>query len=281
MTDLGPLERGKGGRLIWTEAHDAAIRHVYRPDRAFGEVKKLARHWGIGATTLTFRAKALGVRVEQYTYRMTEQQQNRIRAVYEQRKPSGNKILALEMGVPPRVISREAAKMGLPSLLPTTRGQNRQWRDDIELHIVRRNLHESIPRIRQILARKGYQRTYSQIRSVIARKRTAGIWPAFSEAQEAADLLIVAQISAGLGASVGVVQQWIQRGLLRAQSGVRARWLVKRKDLRAFMYQYRAHWRPYLRAADQDFLLDVLDPSTDAVKDEDHSFDKRKNTIEP
>lgn len=259
----------RDGKILWTDAHDAAIRHLYRPDRRHGEVAKIIAAWGVTKGALVRRAREIGVTVERYRFRLTEEQKARIREVYETRQPAGNKILAYEFNVPTKVISREAAKMGMPSLLPLTRGADRPWNDDIEVRIVRNHLTMPTNCIRQVLAKKGYLRTHDQIRSLIARKRASGAWPNRADGFEQVDLLTVAQITEGLAVTEKIVKGWIQRGMLRARTGTKHQHVIKRKDLRKFLFEYRAHWRQYASRADIDFLLDVLDASTKDVTDPD------------
>mgnify|MGYP000985314190 CR=1 FL=1 len=269
MSTIHPPERGRYGKILWTDAHDAAIKHLYRPDRKHGEVAALAASWGVESGALVNRAREIGVTVEKYMFRLTEEQKARIREVYEKRQPAGNKILAYEFGIPARVISREAAKLGVPSLLSSTRGADRAWRDDIEVRIVRNHLTMPINKIRQALAKKGYFRTHDQVRSLIMRKRASGAWPNRVDGFDEVDLLTIEQITTGLSVAENVVKSWIQRKMLRSRHGLRQQTVIKRKDLRRFLFEYRAHWRQYASRADIDFLLDVLDASTKDVTDPD------------
>lgn len=269
MSTIPPPERGRYGKILWTDAHDAVIRHLYRPDRKHGEVAELVAAWKVENGALIKRAREIGVTVEKYMFRLTDEQKARIREVYEKRQPAGNKILAYEFGVPARVISREAAKLGLPSLLSRTRGADRPWNDDIEMRIVRNHLTMPTNYIRQVLAKKGYLRTHDQIRSLIARKRASGAWPNRADGFEQVDLLTVAQITEGLAVTEKIVKGWIHRGMLRAQYGTRQQHVIKRRDLRKFLFEYRAHWRQYASRADIDFLLDVLDTSAKDVTQHD------------
>lgn len=261
MSTIPPPERGRYGKILWTDAHDAVIRHLYRPDRKHGEVAELVAAWKVENGALIKRAREIGVTVEKYMFRLTDEQKARIREVYEKRQPAGNKILAYEFGIPARVISREAAKLGMPSLLSRTRGADRAWKDDIEVRIVRNHLTMPLNKIRQVLAQKGYSRTHDQIRSLIARKRASGAWPNRADGFDEVDLLTVEQITTGLSVAENVVKSWIQRKMLRARHGLRQQTVIKRSDLRKFLFEYRAHWRQYASRADIDFLLDVLDTS--------------------
>ena len=267
-------ERGKNGKVLFTPAHDAAIRHVYRQDRTLGELEALSRQLGVSGCVIMHRAKHLGCEVQQFKFRVTEAQKARIVEVYSKRQKSGNKILAHEFGWPTRTVSREAVKLGMEPMTPITRNPFRSW-GEIEGRMVLRHVHLPIGKIRQILAQAGYRRTHEQITSYIGRMREAGKCPHFGVAIENEDYLTVEGISAGLAVGTTTVLSWIKRGMLSAKVGARERWLISHHAFREFLIKYRAHWRPYWRNADMDFVIDALcHPGKSRITDEDRPKDR-------
>lgn len=178
-----------------------------------------------------------------------------IRHVYLNRQRGGNRRLSRQFGVKPRAISARAARLRLPSLLARAPGPDTKW-TPAEIELVRRHAPEPILKIRAVLIRKGFTRSEAAIRGLTARMRARGDWPSRADALEDRDALLLPAIAAGLGVGLHTVQRWIKVGRLRARQGAHHQWIVRWRDLRAFMIEHPTDWDP--RAADRWFLIDAL-----------------------
>lgn len=180
-----------------------------------------------------------------------------IRRVYQTRERGGNKRLARKFGVPPGLVSARAARLGLTSLIVSgARAVSHAFRPE-EMALIRAHLGEPIAQIRARLYRKGYARSLSSITSLIASQRNSGAWPTLAEQLDDRDALRIPDVLAGLGVNSWTVETWIKRGLLKVRRVTGNDVIVlTRRDLRAFLLRYPAHWDH--RPADRWFLLDIL-----------------------
>lgn len=258
MTALGPLERGKGGRIIWTDPHDAAIRHVYREGRKYKEVTNLARQFGVRDSAIPKRAKKLGIKIEPYRFRVTEEQKARIIAAYTHPTRSANKRLAIDFGWPDSKVSEVAAQLGLEPLIANPREKTVPW-SQWERVIVIKHAHLNMKEIRAALSRAGYRRTHDQIKMFVAKLVADGVIEGSSSQRiEQADYLTTDHIITGLGVRRETIATWIKRGLLTGIKGAGDKIMISPKALRRFLVTYRAHWRPYFKKADMDFVIDIF-----------------------
>lgn len=258
MTDLGPLERGKGGRILWTEAHDAAIRHVYREGRQHKEAANLARQFGVHDTAIPKRARKLGIKIEPYRFRVTDEQKARIIAAYSNPTRGANKRLAIDFGWPDSKVSEVAATLGLEPLIAHHREKTVPW-SQWERSIVLKHSHLRIKEIRVALSRAGYRRTHDQIKLFVHNLVVDGVIEGSSlQRIEQADYLTTDHIITGLGVRREVIALWIKRGLLTGMKGAGDKIMISPKSIRKFLVTYRAHWRPYFKKSDMDFIIDIL-----------------------
>lgn len=186
-----------------------------------------------------------------------------IRRVYEKRERGGNKALARRYNVGTSYISERAVQLGLPPLIAVVpRSAMVKW-IQAELTLVRNHIGEPIAQLRIRLAKKGYNRSESSIRSLIHRQRETGNWPDGKTILEELDIYEISDLVQGLGAHNHQIQRWIQRGLLKSKGGGDHHYLIARTELRRFLLTYPAHWDH--RTADRWFLLTVL-AGDEAVK---------------
>ncbi len=204
-------------------------------------------------------------------YRFTQAQDDEIARVYRAGIFGGNQRLARQYGVSPSLISSRAAILGLPPLSNMTRRVTQATWQDEELSLVRRHLGKPIAKIRAELRKIGYARNERAIVDLIRRQRRDGEWPTFSELLEEQDCYLVADIMAGLGVCRDRVNRWIRKGLLKADKmkGGDGWYRVRRKDLRAFLVTYVAHWDH--REIDRLWLIDVLSEDDRAAKIHHHA----------
>jgi len=243
--------------VVWTHEMDVLLRAAYQASER-GGVRKLAEQLGIAVSSVTHRAKQLGV-IPPATARTrvawTPDMDAEITRVYRAGKLGGNKAVAYKLGLAPGLISARAAKLGLPPLAPNGRRPD-SWTER-EKALVRAHLGEPLAQIRARLYRAGCSRSLHAIKHLISKQRALGNWPTLDDQVANRDQWLLPEVARGLGVKNQQIDYWvIHYGLRATRYGGRGDRAIAIADLRDWLREHAGQWDH--RKADPFFLIDVL-----------------------
>ena len=168
----------------------------------------------------------------------------KIRDTYRIGRRGAVKALAFELNIPITSISYRARSIGLK----TYPSSKMYVLEEDNLLIKNCDLPSAI--LVKKLANAGFHRCQKSIINRLAVLRKNGKIPDIAERLEDKDLFLVDDIATQMGVSGMTVNRWINFGLLKTSAKHtpeierQRRFLIKRRDLKAFLVEHRAHWKP-------------------------------------
>jgi hypothetical protein len=158
--------------------------------------------------------------------------------------------LAARIDRPADWIGRRAVKLGLAR----PRFRDPQWTEQ-ELELLEEHAHKGPHTVANILRRHGYQRSAS---AIDLRRKRLGIRLA-----DDPDRFSPHQVALAMGVDHHKVRRWISAGLKAKPRGTARtaaqngdEWLIKRRDLRAFLISHLGDWDH--RRCEQLWLVELL-----------------------
>jgi hypothetical protein len=257
VLDANPVvgEMRSGARRFWTGREEKILRTHYA---AGGVEACLPLLPGRTAKSIYQRAGQLGLKtprsVEWPKYERhttNEHIDAAIRRVY-QRAPEKGDIQRLAVAVqrPRAWVSKRAVALGL--VVPRFKAP--PWSAE-ENQILADRAGQHFRTIRAALSRAGFQRTETAISVQSKRLR-------ISRETHDPDVYTARTLAEMFGIDSHAVTAWVEKGWLRAKKGegVTGKWLIRRKDVRAFVVENAAAID--IRKVDKFWFVDLLAGST-------------------